>query len=73
MSNNIKAKITPQKNLLVQSIAINRGSIKLGDLSDIDVTAISDGAMLVYNGNNSVWEAKVEMKNNNTIFNGGFF
>ena len=69
----INAKVTPQKNLLVTKFSLNAGLVNIGDISDIDVSSVSDGSVLIYNGNTSIWEAKVEVKNNNTIINGGFY
>jgi hypothetical protein len=69
----VKAKMTPQKNLLVTNYRIDVNNIALGDLTNIDTSAASDGALLMYNGNTSQWEAKTELDNNNTIVNGGNF
>lgn len=69
----IKAKLTPQKNLLVTNYRVNVSNISAGDLTDIDTSAAEDGALLMYNGDTSKWEAKIELDNNKTIINGGNF
>lgn len=40
---------------------------------DIDNTNVSDGALLVYNGNNSKYTATTTLENPNTIIRGGEF
>ena len=69
----IKAKATPQKNLLVTNYRLNVSDISFGDLQDVNTDAATDGSLLTYNGNTSQWEAKTEINNNNTIINGGNF
>jgi hypothetical protein len=70
---NIKAKLTPQQNFLVTNYQINAATIRLGDLFDVDGTGQEDGAIIVYNGTSTKWEASTELDNINTIINGGNF
>ena len=70
---NIKAKITPQKKLLVTNYKINANSIRLQDVFDVDGSAKSDGSVLVYNGTTNNWEATNAIENPNTDINGGEF
>lgn len=49
------------------------GDIQLGSLQGIDITGVTDGSMLVYNGATENFEAKTEITNTNTTFNGGNF
>ena len=70
---NIKAKLTPQQNFLVTNYQINAATIRLGDLFDVDGTGQEDGAIIVYNGTSTTWEASTELDNINTIINGGNF
>lgn len=51
----------------------NQGGLSFGDLAGVDIENASDGSMLVYNGSNLNFEAKVEIDNPNTNFNGGNF
>lgn len=70
---NIKAKITPQQNFKVTEYKVNASNIRLGDLFDVDASAASDGAVLVFNGNTVNFEATTEIKNKNTQVNGGHY
>jgi hypothetical protein len=73
MANEIKAKVTPQNRLLVTNYQINASTIKMGDLFDVNTSGEEDGAVLIYNGTTSQWEATRFMDNINTIINGGNF
>jgi hypothetical protein len=73
MANNIKAKVTPQNKLLVTNYQINASTIRMGDLFNVDASGEEDGAVLLYNGNKSTWEATTQMDNINTVINGGNF
>jgi len=73
MSNEIKAKVTPQNKLLVTNYQINAATIKVGDLFDVNPSGQEDGAVLLYNGTTQQWEATRFMDNINTIINGGNF
>lgn len=70
-SSNVLAKITPQDRILVTNYAVNVGTIRFGDLFDVNTSTASDGAVLMYNGNTQVWEATTTIDNINTIINGG--
>lgn len=52
---------------------VQAGDFQLGALRGIDVTGVTDGSMLVYNDGTENFEAKVEITNTNTTFNGGNF
>lgn len=73
MSNEIKAKITPQNRLLVTNYQINATTFTLGDVSNVNISGQEDGAVLIYNGSTEKWEATRFMDNINTIINGGNF
>tara|TARA_R110000868_G_scaffold221666_3_gene473423 strand:+ start:383 stop:619 length:237 start_codon:yes stop_codon:yes gene_type:complete len=45
----------------------------LGQLGGVNITGVSDGATLIYNGTSENFESKVEISNTNTTFNGGNF
>lgn len=68
---NIKAKVTPQQRFIVTNYAVNTATLRLGDAFDVNTDGASDGAVLVYNGSSSSWEATTELDNQNTIINGG--
>lgn len=69
--NQIKAKVTPQNNLLVTNYQINASNIKMGDLFNVDASGQEDGAVLLFNGTTDNWEATTMMDNINTTINGG--
>jgi len=73
VNQNIKARITPNQNLLVTNYQINASTIRLGDLFDIDTSGATDGAVILYSGTTSRWIATAQMDNINTIINGGNF
>ena len=52
---------------------IKTGDFQFGALQGIDLTGVTDGSMLVYNDGTENFEAKVEITNTNTTFNGGNF
>lgn len=52
---------------------IRAGDFQFGSLQGIDLTGVTDGSMLVYNDGTENFEAKVEITNTNTTFNGGNF
>lgn len=52
---------------------IKVGDFQFGALDGIDITGVSDGCMLVYNAGTENFEAKTEITNTNTTFNGGNF
>ena len=73
INQNIKAKLTPNQNLLVTNYQINAASIRLGDLFNVDATGETDGAVIVYNATTSKWTATTQVDNINTTINGGNF
>lgn len=68
---NIKATVTPSNRLLVTNYSVSGGNLRLNDLFDVDASALSDGAVLLYNGNVGKWQATTQMDNDNTKINGG--
>ena len=73
INQNIKAKLTPNQNILVTNYQINAATIRLGDLFNVDATGETDGAVIVYNATTSKWTATTQVDNINTTINGGNF
>lgn len=69
---NIKAKIRKNTDRIVAQ-TIKVGNLALTDLSDIDASQNTDGAMLIYNGTTTKFTLKPEIGNSNTTFNGGTY
>jgi hypothetical protein len=67
------AKVTPQQNILVTNYRVNVNSLAVSDLSDVTVGNLQDGAILQYNAETQVWEARTTIENPNVEVNGGFF
>ena len=69
----IKAKIRQNADNRIVAQKIKVGNLALTDLSDIDASANTDGAMLIYNGTTTKFQLKPEIGNTNTILNGGTY
>ena len=67
----IKARITPNKKLLVTTYKINANTLRLSDIFNVYTNNEIDGSLLMYNGNSENWEAKSVIENPNTQINGG--
>lgn len=52
---------------------VRASDFEFGAIRGIDITGVTDGAMLVYNGASENFESKVEISNTKTTFNGGNF
>lgn len=72
-NNNIKAKVNPQKRLLVKEFNVNASNTRLEDLFDVEAVEKADGAVLLYNANTDLWEITNLMDNQNTKINGGHY
>jgi len=68
---NLRATVTPTRNVKVTSFRLTAETFRFGDLSDINLVANSDGALLVYNENSDQWVATTTIENQNTTINGG--
>jgi hypothetical protein len=71
MSNGIKVKIAAPNNIRASAVAIGSPK-KLSELSDIDMNALEQGAMLVYDESLGIWKAKKTIEDG-TIFEGGHY
>lgn len=70
---NIKATLNPQKKIQVTQYRVNTSTLRLGDLFDVNTNGASDGGLLVYNNDNSVFEVTSDLTNTNTKINGGHY
>jgi hypothetical protein len=68
----IKAKIrrNPDK-IVAQTLKV--GNVALTDLTDINAAGTTDGAVLLYNGTSSKWDATTLIANQNTNITGGTY
>ena len=72
----IKVRIGQQSAIKVATTATGASGGTLGGLSDTDVSAVSNGSVLVYDANTSVWVATNTLTPGNTKnldVNGGSF
>ena len=68
-----KAKVTPQQEILVKNYSIGSNGLNLTDLGDVDISELTDGALLIYNSTSLKWQALKSVDNQNTEINGGHF
>ena len=66
---NIKARINNKKSVEVKAVSVGTAG-RLSDLSDLDMTLIEQGAVLVYDESSGKWRAKKELEDG-TSLNGG--
>lgn len=52
---------------------VTSGAFSITNLAGVDLTGVTDGSLLVYNGSTSKFESKVDVDNINTNINGGNF
>lgn len=52
---------------------VTSGAFSINNLAGVDLTGVTDGSLLVYNGTTSKFESKVDVDNTNTNINGGNF
>ncbi len=69
---NIKAKVKQQKEITAKTVKVG-GSIRLGDLLDVDTTAQSDGVMMIFNGTTGKYEVTTQIQNENLNIIGGTY
>jgi len=69
---NIKAKIRKNPDKIVAQ-TLKVGNVALSDLTDVNGTGTTDGAVLLYNGTSSKWDATTLIANQNTNITGGTY
>ena len=69
---NIKAKVrkNPQR-ITAQTLRV--GNIALADLTDVNSSGQTDGAILQYNATSSKYEVKTQLNNSNLTITGGTY
>ena len=68
----IKAKIRKNPDKIVAQ-TLKVGNVALTDLTDINAAGTEDGAVLLYNGTSSKWDATTVVGNQNTNITGGTY
>lgn len=72
MSNTVKATVRGLQNVQARTVALGAPK-SMGDLTDIDLTNVADGALLIFNGTTRKFVANTEVNNSNTKIVGGSF
>jgi len=70
---NLKAKTRSQTEIIAQTIQVQAGHLKLGDLSDVDTTGQSDGVMMIFNSASNKYEVTTQIQNENLNIIGGTY
>ena len=69
--NSLKARVSQQQEIVAQTV--KHGVVKLKDLSDVDISQLEEGSMLIYNSTEDKFETKSEVSNGNLRIIGGSF
>jgi len=72
MTQRLKAKIKQADTIVAQTVKIGSG-LRLGDLSDVDVTNQSDGVMMIFNSTTGNYEVTTQIQNENLNIIGGTY
>lgn len=68
----VKAKIRKPQEIVAQTVKIS-GTLRLGDLVDVDTGNQSDGAMMIFNENTGRYEVTTQLQNENLNIIGGTY
>jgi len=72
MTQRLKAKIKQADTIVAQTVKIGSG-LRLGDLSDVDVTNQGDGVMMIFNSTTGNYEVTTQIQNENLNIIGGTY
>ncbi len=72
MTQRLKAKVKQADRIVAQTVKIGSG-LKLGDLSDVDVTGQSDGVMMIFDGTTGTYKVTTQIENENLNIIGGTY
>ena len=67
-----KSKSRQYTNKIVAQ-TLKVGNVALTDLTDINASGTTDGAVLLYNGTTAKWDATTELSNQHTNITGGTY
>ena len=67
-----KSKSRQYTNKIVAQ-TLKVGNVALTDLTDINASGTTDGAVLLYNGTTAKWDATINLSNPNTNITGGTY
>lgn len=69
----IKAKFKSSSGIQARSITPATSVTSLSQLTDVDLTILGEGSMLIYNSTTQKFVSNVEINNSNTSIIGGSF
>jgi|TARA_A200000159_G_C7186169_1_gene281746 hypothetical protein len=72
MTQRLKAKVKAANRIVAQTVKVGSG-LRLGDLSDVDVTNQSDGVMMIFNSSTGNYEVTTQIQNENLNIIGGTY
>ena len=68
----VKAKFKSSSGIQANSVT-STNTMSIGQLTDVDLTNLGDGSVLIYNGATNKFVSNVEINNSNTRIIGGSF
>lgn len=70
----IKARVQSNQNQIVaKKLAIGQFSITMSDISDVDTTGQTDGAMMIFDGTTGKYKMSTQIDNENLSLSGGTY
>ena len=67
----LKGKARGQQEIIAQSVGIGQFNVSIGDLTNVDVSGQSDGAIMIFDGSSGNYEMKTTVENTNLKINSG--
>ena len=69
----IKASLNNKKEVVAQTIKVSSGNIGLGDLNNVNLTGVTDGSVLIFDGSTNGFKVVNNVENENLIVTGGLY
>lgn len=69
----VKAKFKGSSGIQANSVTSSTSVTSLSQLTDVDLTTLGDGSMLIYDATTNKFVSNVEINNSNTSIIGGSF
>ena len=69
----LKGKAHSQQEIVATTMKIQAGSLRLGDLADVDSTLQADGSMMIYDEASGTYKITTQIENENLFIIGGTY
>tara|TARA_R110000737_G_scaffold275485_1_gene282462 strand:+ start:190 stop:435 length:246 start_codon:yes stop_codon:yes gene_type:complete len=69
----LKGKAQTQQEIVATTMKIQAGSLRLGDLADVDSTLQADGSMMIYDEASGTYKITTQIENENLFIIGGTY